>query len=252
MVEKKVKDVPSDWGQDTVVLMVSVGDRCHLTDYTYPRVAAWAALHGYSCMLIKKALTPDTVAPHFNKLIAHRFAPDFNRYIIIDDDLLMRAGSPPIEYVPPGKIGLSFDAIQSATQAKHVQWTANTGFIVADQESLYLLEQAYESGEYPFNCWDGSGQGIWGPHDQAALNDLLFRLKKIHQLDWRWNYQAILDFYENNGKGWHKWRSSRSYRLGYYLSLLLPFSKNRRLLNKSYGLHMTMGLYPRFFAYLVK
>jgi hypothetical protein len=251
VVEKKVAFEPNDHSRDTIVLMVSVGDRRYLTDYTFPRVAAWAALHGYSCMLIKKDQTEHGLAPHFNKLIACRLAPGFSRYIIVDDDLLMKAGSPPVEDIPPGKIGLSPDAIQTLTQAKHVQWTANTGFIVAGREALYLLEEAYQSGEYPFNCWDGSGEGIWGPHDQSTLNDLLFRVNKIHQLDSRWNYQALLDFYENNGKGWHKWRSSRSYRIGYYLSLLLPFSKNRQLLKKSYGVHMIMGLYPRFFSFLL-
>lgn len=237
---------------ETIVMMVSIGNRVHLSNFTYPRLAAWAASHGYSCMLVKKKIITDDRAPHFNKLIAHRLAPGFKRYIIIDDDLMLKAGSPPLPDFDESKVGLCEDPVQSNTHAPHVKWTANTGFIAAYHHSLHLLEQAYQNGEYPYNCWDDSGKGIWGPHDQAALNNILFQKNLVHQLDSRWNYQLVVDYYTNRGKGWHKWTQSRFYRLGFYISLFLPFSKNKKLLKQSYGLHMTMGLYPKFFSLIFK
>jgi hypothetical protein len=232
--------------------MVSVGDRTHLSNYTYRRLSAWASLHGYSSMLIKENIVEPGVALHFNKLIAHRLAPGFKRYIIVDDDLLLRKSAPPMEDVPEGFVGLSPDAIQTNTAAPHVTWTGNTGFIVADSKALELLEEAYKNGEYPYNFWDNSGKGIWGPYDQAALNNVVFSKARVYQLSWKWNYQTIIDFY-GNGKGWHCWQKHRWYRLWYYLSVFLPLpTRSRRLVKTAYGLHMTMGTYPKFFSIIHK
>jgi hypothetical protein len=253
MVEKNLTVLQNkEVEKDTIAIMVSIGPRTWLTDHTFGRLALWAASHGYSSMLVKKNLTDTHIAPHFNKLIAHRHAPGFKYYIIVDDDLMLKKGAPPIETVPDGMIGLCNDAVQSLTQAGHVAWTANTGFIVAGQNALGLLEEAYQNGEYPFNCWDASGQGIWGPHDQAALNNVLFLKGMVHKLDWRWNYQAVIAFYAGQGNGWQKWQKSRLHRLKYYLSLLNPLSKNKQMINKCYGLHMTMGPYPAFFSRIHK
>ena len=117
---------------------------------------------------------------------------------------------------------------------------------------LKYLESAYYEGEYKFSCSDGTNKGIWGPFDQGILNDVLFKSYKIHELDWRWNYQAVIDFYIK-GKGWDEWRTNRFYRISYYLSLLLPFNnKNRILIKKTFGIHMTMGVYPLFFSKIHK
>jgi hypothetical protein len=248
MVEKEKPLVTVGEDKDTIVLMVSIGNRNHLTDITYSRMAQWAARHGYASLLIKHSLTDKAIAPHFNKLIAHRAAPGFKRYIIIDDDIIMKADAPAMETVPDGMVGLCADVIQFNTQAAHVSWTGNTGFIVAGEQAIPLLEEAFENGEYPYGWSDVGGRGIWGPFDQGAVNDVLFSKSCAHQLDWRWNYQAVIDYYANRGKGWDKWQQSRLYRMLYYASLLIPFSKNRKLLNKCYGLHMTMGSYPKFFA----
>ncbi|WPU91658.1 hypothetical protein SNE25_20275 [Mucilaginibacter sabulilitoris] len=248
MVEKL--KVPVDRNRkDTIVLMISIGKRSHLTNCTYQRMHHWANRHGYQAMLITKSISDSPMAPHFNKLIAHRAAPGFKRYIIVDDDILLKTDAPAMEDVPEGLIGLVPDANQSCTQAKHVQWTANTGFIVAGSEALHLLEQAFRNGEYPYSCWDGSNRGIWGPHDQAALNDVVFKENAVYKLDWRWNYQAVVDFY-GRGEGWETWANKKCYRLGYYISLLLPSGVNRKLINSCFGLHMTMGVYPRFFSHI--
>jgi len=96
-------------------------------------------------------MTRNGIAPHFNKLIAHRLAPGFGRYIIVDDDLILKKHAPPMEAVPPGIVDLCADVVQSNTEATHVTWTGNTGFIVSDRDGLLLLEEAFHDGEYPFN-----------------------------------------------------------------------------------------------------
>lgn len=233
----------------TIAVMISVGDRGHLTDITFPRLSKWAERHGYNSILVKENYEHLDKQPHFNKLVAHKIVPGYDRYIIVDDDLVLKAGAPAMEAVPPGFVGLCRDAVQTNTEAPYVKWAANTGFIVADSSALYLLEEAYQAGIYPHQSGDGSGLGIWGPFDQGTLNNVLFRANKIHELDWRWNYQAVIDYY-GKGKGWDTWRTSRLYRLNYYLSLWLPFSRARRRLKEAHGLHMTMGPYPKYFALL--
>ena len=237
----------------TIVIMVSVGKRGHISNYTYPRLAEWASNHGYSSILLKKPYEDNlNRSPHFTKLMAHKIVPGFRRYIIVDDDILFRKDAPEIESVPQGYVGLCKDAIQTNTEAEHVKWTGNTGFIVCDESALKYLESAYNEGEYKYHSFDGSNKGIWGPFDQGILNDILFKNNKIYELDWRWNYQSVIIYYAN-GKGWDKWRTNRLYRISFYLSLLVPFTnKTRSLFKETYGLHMTMGLYPLFFSKIHK
>ena len=236
--------------KDTIVIMVSLGNRSHLSRFTYPRLVLWASTHGYSCILLKKPFEDNlNRSPHFTKLMAHKIIPGFNRYIIVDDDLMFSKNAPAMQSVPHGYVGLCKDAVQTNTEAKHVRWTANTGFIVCDNSALKYLESAYYAGEYKSGSLN---ENIWGPFDQGILNDILFKNNKIYQLDWRWNYQCVIDFYMR-GKGWDKWKKNRFYRICYYLSFLVPFNnKNRSLLKKTYGIHMTMGSYPLFFSKVFK
>lgn len=231
---------------NTIVIMVSVGDREHLTKFTYPRLAAWAAKHHYSSCLLKKPYQSDLDRSlHFTKLMAHKILPGFERYIIIDDDLLLRTDAPEMEEVPEGYVGLCMDAVQVNTAATHVKWTGNTGFIVCDRSALKFLEQAYYEGEYqPLD----PSQTIWGPFDQAILNHILFKNDRVYQLDWRWNYQCVIDYYDKT-IGWHNWKNKRWERLLYYLKIGLPLSSRaKKKITQAYGIHMTMGLYPKFFS----
>jgi hypothetical protein len=236
----------------TIAIMFSVGDRTHISDITFPRLAEWAEKHGYSAVLIKENYEHLDKTPHFNKLVAHKVMPGYDRYIIVDDDLMLKKSAPAIQDIPEGFVGLCKDAVQTLTEASHVKWTANTGFIVADQAGLALLEEAYSAGVYPHNPGDGSNEGIRGPFDQASLNDVLFKRQKIYELDSRWNSQSVINFYSLKKNGWDKWQQNRLHRIFFYLSLLLPFNENRRAIRKIYGLHMTMGVYPRFFSFIHK
>ena len=236
---------------NTVVIMVSVGNRSNLSDYTYPRLSNWAVKQGYSCILLKKNNAGQDRSPHFNKLIAHKDVPFFDRYIIVDDDILVSSNAPAIPEIPAGLVGLAKDAEQGHTEASQIKWTANSGLMVVNKAQLYLLEEAYIRGEYPYKCGDKSGKGIWGPHDQGIINQILFENESIYQLDWNWNYQPILDYFINRGGGWDKWQSSRFTRIYYYLSLLVPFSRNRKLLNQAFCIHLIRSTYTSFFDKII-
>ncbi|MGN6617073.1 MAG: hypothetical protein ACTHJ5_07835 [Ilyomonas sp.] len=236
--------------EETVVIMVSIGNRHNYTKYTYPAMAKWASKHGYSSILLKKPFNPKNRVPHFNKLLAPKAVSGFKKYIIVDDDLLIKANAPVVEDVPEGYVGLCKDAEQRNTDASYVEWTANTGFIVADEKSVSLLEEAYYLGEHNYIKGDGSFMGIW-PYfgDQSILNHLLYKKEKIYELNWKWNYQPVLDFFVKE-ESWHKWQKSKFYRLKYYSTLRLSFITNqyKKRFKEAYGIHMILCPYPAFFS----
>lgn len=158
----------------TIVIMVSVGKRNYLTDISFNRASLWASKWGYSVSLFKENVNYLDRSPHFIKLIVHKEFPNFDRYIVIDDDILMSKNAPEIENVPEGFIGLCSDSVQTNTECLLINWTANTGFLVFDKKCFYMLEKAYEQGIYKYNIGDGSGKGIWGPFDQGILNFVVF------------------------------------------------------------------------------
>lgn len=230
----------------TAVIMVSIGERTHLTDYTYIRIVSWAEKYGYSPFLVKELYADAKLrSPHFTKLMAHKIVGGFQRYIIVDDDILLSENAPEMENVPHGFVGMCRDAVQGNTLAKHVNWTANSGFIVCDSTAVKFLEMAYEKGIYEPKI---SEDQIWGPFDQAILNDIVFSHNSVFELDWRWNYQCVIDYYSKT-IGWEKWKSSRFQRIFYYLSLIIALpSKSYKMFRSAYGIHMTMGVYPKFFS----
>ena len=237
---------------DTVVVMVSVGSRDHLTDFTFKRLYKWASRNAYNCVLLKQNYPELDKAPHFNKLKVPEMVPGYKRYIIIDDDILMKRNAPAMEEIPPGFVGLCADAVQTNTEAPHVAWTANSGFMVTDNAGAALLAEAYALGEYPFKHNDGSGQGIWGPFDQGIVNDVLFKRERIYKLDSRWNFQPVLDYFMND-KGWNEWSTNRFYRLMYYVTQLIPVKKtNQKKIKEAYGLHLIRVSNPRFFNFLYR
>ena len=120
-------------------LVVSVGNRGSLTKYTFNRLFLWANKHNYSCTLLKNDINYLDRSPHFIKLIVHKTYPHFDRYIIVDDDILLSSKSPGIDFIPNGIVSLCPDAVQTNTENKEITWTANTGFIVTDLVGMKLL-----------------------------------------------------------------------------------------------------------------
>lgn len=223
----------------TLVAMVSTGRRETLTDVSFPRLAKWASRHDYSSVLIKEHLEGEGKPPHYAKLLVAQRFPDFDSYVVVDDDLLLNTHAPQLPTLPEGYVGLARDAEQRHTTNSHVEWTGNTGFVLFGGNERELLLEAYEKGDDP---------SIWGYADQGALNSVLWSRRRVVELDQRWNFAPVLTFFLKMGKGWEHWSNSRAYRMSYYAKVIgNPRSDERRALRACWGCHLIRAPYPRFF-----
>lgn len=222
--------------------MLSHGDRRYYSDVTFPRAAAWAARVGYSVVLIKEALHHEGERPHYGKLRIPELFPGFDRYCIIDDDLMISSLAPELPGFDAERVGLCRDAEQGHTTNPMVKWTANTGFVVVQRGGLDLLGKA---------CDRGDDETVWGIADQGALNSVAWSEGRIEELNPLWNYQGALEYFIR-GKGWGKWVSSRMYRCSFYLILVfgIPHPVLSKI-RKCYGFHMIRCPYPRFFDRII-
>ena len=222
----------------TLVAMLSYGNRSHLSDPAFRRASQWASRHGYSALLVKEPLHRSGERPHFGKLRLPEVAPGYDRYLILDDDLLITAKAPALPVTPPHCVALAPDAEQRHTTNPLVRWTGNTGFILIHRQSLDLFHKALEAEE---------DSTIWGIADQGALNGVAWREGRVHQLDKAWNYQPVLEYFLT-GKDWPHWLASRSYRLGFYARVLLRAPHPViACMRSAYGIHLIRAPYPRFF-----
>lgn len=209
--------------------MVSVGPRDHLTGFSAPRAAAWASRNQYDFLLAKQALQTEGKPPQYTKLHIPDHHPGYDRYCIVDDDLLMTSTAPPLPDIPPEKIGLRPDAEQGQTQNPHVQWTGNTGFLVVGAGALDILVEAQRSERDPT---------VWGFSDQSVINSIAWKQGRVHCLDKRWNYAPVLEYFIQ-GKGWETWRTSRLYRASFYLKTVTRWPDPViRGMGNCWGLHM--------------
>ena len=227
----------------TLVAMISFGDRCKFTNYSFVRASKWAAKHGYSSILIKEKLNHANEHFAFGKMRVPEYLPGYERYCLIDDDFLVSSNAPALPDIPFDHIGVAPDAEQSNTTNTNVQWTGNNGMVVVCAGGLDLLKKAYLHGDDP-SVWPRVG-------DQSALNAVAWAENRVTALDPAWNYQSVLEFFIN-GKGWNTWCHSKSYRLYYYFGLLLnlpnPIFKKTR---NCYGLHIIRGIYPKYFNFIL-
>lgn len=225
----------------TLVATVSIGERRHLTRHSLPRMERWAATHGLDFAVVREPLVPAHLPPHFNKLAVPQAHPGYDRYVIVDDDLLVARHAPEPPRVPSGCIGLAPDDEQRNTTASYVEWTGNTGFIVADGAAGDLFAAALAHGAEP---------AIWGYADQGALNHAAWTARRIVQLDPRWNHMPVIRYFVRRD-AWEAWRTQRFYRLRFYAGLCLPFSPERRDIRAAYGVHLVRAPYPGFFSRLM-
>lgn len=228
----------------TLIAIVSIGDRSHLSRMSLPRIIQYAAHHRYNVAFITNPIQPEGRQPHFAKLCVHKLLPGFDRYCVIDDDILLDPRAPPLPDVPPGHIGLARDHVQENTQNPLVEWTGNTGFIVFDQAAFPILDQA---------CQHGDEESVWGYADQGALNYVLWTHRKAFEIDGRWNFAPVLSYFvDDPGIGWTKWNNSKFTRIFYFANLLLnPTFVSRRRIRENWGIHLIRAQYNWLFDRLV-
>jgi len=226
----------------TLVASISIGAKRPLANYALPRMESWSHRHGFDFKVVREPLIPDTLPPHFNKLAIPARFPGYDRYVIIDDDLLISRTAPPPPSVGKGMIGLVPDDEQRHTTAVYVSWTGNTGFIVADAAAAPIFADALARG---------SDETIWGYADQSALNRSAWEAGAIEQLPAQWNFMPVIHHIVSTDC-WPAWKSSRTKRLAYYLRLIIdPFFADRKKIVKAYGVHLVRAPYPRLFSFIM-
>jgi hypothetical protein len=227
----------------TLVAMVSVGDRKNLTNVSYRRAYRWAAKRGYDSILVSRNMGVGDRPVQFNKTRIPKEFPDYERYCILDDDLLVSKEAPNLPKIEEGNIGLCEDVYSKNTKKEYVRWTGNTGFMVVPKSSVDLLKKAYKHGPEP---------SIWPPGgDQSALNHVAWKEGRVQRIDCRWNLQPVLSYIRDD-KGWERWKSSRVNRLLFYskVALRIPNSYYEKIRN-AWGVHMIRGRYPKFFDFVM-
>lgn len=223
----------------TLLTTVSIGSRHHLTRHTLPRMEDWSRAHSLDFQVIRQPLVPDGMPPHFNKLAVPTAFPGYDRYVVVDDDLLISRHAPAPPDVPAGRIGLVPDDEQSHTRAPYVKWTGNTGFIVADAAAVPIFADALARG---------SDDTIWGYADQSALNRSAWETNCVERLDARWNFMPVIHYFVSRNT-WDQWKNSRLYRLRYYAALVSGLAwKERRKIRAAFGVHLVRAPYPALFS----
>ena len=226
----------------TLVATISIGANRPMAKYALPMMEAWTRRHHLNFVVIRHALIADDRPPHFNKLAIPAAFPGYDRYVIVDDDLLISRHAPAPPSVSKGRVGLVPDAEQRHTTAAYAPWTGNTGFIVADSAASPLFADALARG---------SDESIWGYADQSALNRSAWQAGSMEQLQSEWNFMPVIDHVVSNDC-WQEWTESRTKRICFYLHLLInPFARGRIKIMKSHGVHLVRAPYPRFFSFLM-
>jgi hypothetical protein len=218
--------------------MVSVGERTHLTDVSFPRVTYWASRHKYNSILINIPLQPENRSPHYGKLAAPKFFPGFDIYCIVDDDLLISRLAPKLPDIIPGKIGIVRDEVQTKNgNSDFTEWNANTGFMIVHKDAVVYLESAIDHGNEP---------KLPGPYDQGALNYVGWQKDIFQEIDIKWNFQMINHFIINY-KNWKYWDKNILNRIKYFINIKFNLlSKQRKLIKNSYGVHLIKNRFTKY------
>ena len=173
----------------TVVVMVTIGPdaRSRTRKYSVPRAQAYAQRHGYDFVRITERIAPDADrTPHWEKLLVHRVLPDYARWLVVDDDVLINVRlAPPLPELRPGCIGMVKEPVPTHFEPP-MDWLGNSGVLLFDRAALDLIEATYEMGEYK--------EIVPGYGDQPALNAVAWRAGRVERLEWKWNYMLVADW----------------------------------------------------------
>lgn len=171
----------------TAVVMVTIGPDSWTRKYSVARAQAYASRHGYEFAQITEPVLPHAGrTPHWEKILVPRALPGYDRWLVIDDDVLINTRlAPPLPDLAPGRLGLVKEPVPTRYEPP-MEWLGNSGVILFDRDGLDLLEATYAMGEYK-DIAPGFG-------DQPAINAVGWRERRVERLDWRWNYMLMADW----------------------------------------------------------
>jgi len=171
----------------TMIGMVTIGKSSATRERAVNRAQCYARRHGYEFAQIHSPVRPGTTrTPHWEKTLVPQAFPGYERYWIIDDDILINHRlAPALPAVDAGKIGLVREPLPE-DPANNVPWVGNTGVMLLEHAGLDLLTKAYDLGEYK-DVPPGYG-------DQPAVNVVAWRENRVTRLEWKWNYLLMADW----------------------------------------------------------
>lgn len=188
----------------TLLGMVTIGQDTTMRSLAVKRAEAYARIHGYEFHRLNEPTNGSTRTPHWEKTLLPRVRPGFDRYVIIDDDVLINHRiAPSLPPIDPGTMGLVREPLPHGFTAP-VEWVGNTGLMLVEQAGLDLLQQAYELGEYR-DVPPGYG-------DQPAVNAVAWRAGRVTRLEWKWNYMLMADWLIRTHRQEYPWTKSATMR----------------------------------------
>ena len=188
----------------TMIGMVTIGPDTTMRTLAIKRAEAYAQKHGYEFHRLCEPTNGTDRTPHWEKTLLPKVRPGFDRYVIIDDDILINHRiAPPLPDVRPGTIGLVREPLPDGFEAP-VEWVGNTGLMLVEQAGLDLLSDAYALGEY---------QAIPpGYGDQPAVNAVAWKAGRVTKLEWKWNYILMADWLIRSHRQQYPWTNSTALR----------------------------------------
>lgn len=171
----------------TAVAMVTIGRDKWTRVISVARAKRYAAKHGYQFLQIKESSIPKGErTPHWEKLLIPQRYPDFDRYLVIDDDILINDRlAPALPDLPEGTLGIVKEPVPGPFQPP-LDWLGNSGVLFIDRKGIDIFSEAYRVGELK-DIVPGFG-------DQPAINRVAWEQRRVTELDWRWNYIAMADW----------------------------------------------------------
>lgn len=185
----------------TAVAMVTIGPESPTRRYALARARAYAARHGYDFVTVNE---PSAAAagrtPHWEKVLIPRAFPDYDRWLVIDDDVLINTRlAPPLPELPAGALGMVREPVPTVFPPP-MEWLGNSGVLLLDRAAVDLLDAAFEVGEYR--------EIVPGFGDQPALNHVAWQQRRVAALDGRWNYILLADWLRTAHRQEYPWTKS--------------------------------------------
>jgi hypothetical protein len=178
--------------------MVTIGQSSAARKIAVRRAQEYARQHGYNFIQVTESIIPDgDRTPHWNKLLIPQVYPGFDRYLILDDDVLINTKvAPPLPSIPARKLGIVKEPAAIDFDPP-MEWLGNSGVLLVEHDTTDLLLKAYEKG--PIR---GKIPGI---ADQPAVNIVAWGEGRVERLNWRWNYILMADWLITTHLQVHPW-----------------------------------------------
>jgi hypothetical protein len=171
----------------TLIAMVTIGSDNWTRRSSVRRAKAYAEKHGYDFAQITEPSIPaGERTPHWEKTLVPRVFPDYERYLVIDDDILINHRiAPCLPEIPTDHIGLVREPLPTLGEGP-IQWVGNTGVMIVLRDSRDLLEAAYLVGEVT--------DTVPGFGEQPAINRVAWAQRRVCRMEWKWNYILMADW----------------------------------------------------------